>query len=113
MVVMGTFILDFQTINFESDSKIMIELLSEYQKICGFDNQYNTFALDDPISSAGWSFAKLFLSGQFVEKIYEINSNEVDRSGGKKFEDKFLSWLNLKLKNRKCEAQIKIALEMK
>ena len=58
----GTFILDFQTINFESDSKIAIEILSHYQKICNFSNHCYTFTLDNPVSSAGWSFAKLCLS---------------------------------------------------
>jgi hypothetical protein len=109
----GTFILDFQTTSFESDSKIAIEMLSEYQKICNFSDDHNTFALDNPVSSAGWSFAKLFLSGQFVEKLYEINSNEIDNSQGKKFEDKFVSWLGTRLKNSECDAQIKIAMEMK
>jgi hypothetical protein len=114
MVVFGTFILDFQTINFEFDSKIAIEILSHYQKTCNFDDYgRNAFALDTPISSAGWSFAKLFLSGQFVEKLYKLNSNEIDLSKGKKFEDKFVAWLNTKLKNSKCEAQLKIASEMR
>jgi hypothetical protein len=109
----GTFILDFQTVNFESDSKIAIEILSDYHKLCNFSNDCNTFALDNPVSSAGWAFAKLFLSGQFVEKLCEINSEEIDGSRGKKFEAKFVSWLSTKLRNSKCEAQIKIAMEMK
>ncbi len=113
MVVLSTFILDFQTRYFGSDSKIAIEMLSEYRKMCNFDNDYNAFVLDYPVPSAGWSFAKLFLSGQFVEKLYETNSNEIDNSKGRKFEDKFISWFNTKLKNNKCEAWIKIASEMK
>ncbi len=113
MAVLSTFILDFQTRDFGSDSKIAIEILSEYRKICNFDDDSNAFALDYPVSSAGWSFGKLFLSGQFVEKLYEINSKEIDNSRGRKFEDKFISWFNTKLKNNKCEAWIKIASEMK
>jgi hypothetical protein len=110
----STFILDFQTIDFESDSKVAIKLLSEYQKMCNLgNNDHNNFALDDPVSSAGWSFAKLFLSGQFVIKLYAINSNEINKSRGKKFEEKFVSWLNTKLKTNSCEAQVKIAMEMK
>ena len=109
----GSFILDFQTATFESDCKIAIEMLSEFQKLCNFSNDYNTFALDSPVSSAGWSFAKLFLSGQFVEKLFEINSGEIGGSRGKKFEDKFVSWLSAKLRNSNCEAQLKIAREMK
>jgi hypothetical protein len=109
----GTFILDFQTTNFESDSKIARDVLYGYQKLCNLYDDRNTFALDDPVSSAGWSFAKLFLSGEFIEKIYEVNSNEIDRIRDKKFEDKFVSWLNMRLKSNKCGAQVKIAMEMK
>jgi hypothetical protein len=113
MVVFGTFILDFQTIDFEFDSKVAMQILSEYRKICRFADDYDTFALDNPISSAGWSFAKLFISGEFIERLYEIKADEINSSRGKKFEDKFVSWLNAKLKDSNCKAQIKIAMEMR
>jgi hypothetical protein len=114
MTVIGTFILDFQTINFEYDSRVAIELLIDYQKMSNLDSEYhNAFALDEPVLTAGWYFAKLFLSGQFVEKLYKLNLNEIDSSKGKKFEEKFVFWLNTELKKRNCEAQIKIASEMK
>ncbi len=113
MIVFGTFILDFQTTSFELDSKLAIQVLSEYRKICGFAKDCDTFALDDPVPSAGWSFAKLFLSGEFVEKIYAINAYEIDNSRGKKIEDKFVSWFDAKLKDNSCKAHVKIAREMK
>ena len=114
MVVFGTFILDFQTIDFEFDSKVALQLLSKYQKMCHFaDDDYNVFALDNPTSSVGWSFAKLFLSGEFVERLYNIKAHEIESSRGKKFEDKFVSWLNSELKDGNCRAHIKIAMEMR
>ena len=109
-LVIGTFILDFQSVDFEPDSKIAFGLLSEWQKACQMDN---SFALDPPMQSAGWSFAKLFLAGQLVEKVYDIHGYEIDASKGKKFEDKFVTWIQKELKNRGCGAQIKIAPEMK
>ncbi|MFL6394153.1 MAG: hypothetical protein ACJ708_05775 [Nitrososphaeraceae archaeon] len=113
MVVLGTFILDFQTTDFEFDSKVAMQVLSEYRKICRFANDNDTFALDNPISSAGWSFAKLFLSGEFVERLYKIKADEIEISRGKKLEDKFVSWLKAKLKDNNCKAQLKIAMEMR
>jgi hypothetical protein len=113
MVVLGTFILDFQTTDFEFDSKVAMQVLSECRKICRFANDNDTFALDNPISSAGWSFAKLFLSGEFVERLCEIKVDEIESSRGKKFEDKFVSWLQAKLKDNNCKAQLKIAMEMR
>ena len=109
-LMIGTFILDFQTIDFEPDSKIAVSILTEWQKKCQLQN---AFALDPPVQSAGWSFAKMFLSGQFVEKMYAANAYEVNASKGKKFEGKFISWVQKELKNRGCGAQIKMAPEMK
>lgn len=107
---MGTFILDFQTIDFESDAKIAIEMLSYYQRLCKLEN---SFALDRPVQSLGWSFAKMFLAGQFVEKLYTHQGYKIEASKGKKPEDKFILWLQKELENRGCRAQIKIAPEMK
>jgi hypothetical protein len=107
---MGTFILDFQTIDFEPDAKIAIDMLSDYQRLYQLEN---SFALDPPVHSLGWSFAKMFLAGQFVEKLYTDQAYNIEASKGKKPEDKFIAWLQKELKNRGCSAQIKIAPEMK
>lgn len=109
-LIISTFILDFQTTDFEPDGKVAVSMLSEWQKTCQLDN---AFALDPPVQRAGWSFAKMFLAGQFVEKMYAIYSYDIDASKGKKFEDKFIAWLQTELKNRGCGAQIKMAPEMK
>ena len=114
MPLIDAFLIDFVTVDFESDSKIAKEVLYEFQKNCNYDNDDNcNFVLDAPIPSAGWYFAKLFLSSQFVKKLYELNSDQIDNSKGKKFEDKFVSWLSINFKKRKCEAHLKIASEMK
>ena len=109
-LMIGTFILDFQSVDFESDGKVAVDVLAELQKACQLEN---AFAIDPPVQSAGWSFAKMFLAGQFVEKMYAAHSYEVNSSKGKKFEDKFVAWLQKELKNRGCGAQIKMAPEMK
>ncbi|HEX2471140.1 MAG TPA: hypothetical protein VHJ59_00160 [Nitrososphaera sp.] len=109
-MIMGTFILDFQTIDFEPDAKIALDMLSDYQRQCQLEN---SFVLDPPVQSLGWSFAKMLLAGQFVEKIYAHQAYKIDASKGKKLEDKFIAWLQKELKNRGCSAQIKKAPEMK
>ena len=109
-MILGTFILDFQTIDFEPDAKIATDMLSEYQILYHLES---SFAIDPPVQSLGWSFAKMFLAGQFVEKIYTGEAYKIDSLKGKKVEDKFISWLQNELKNRGCKAQIKMAPEMK
>lgn len=107
---MGTFILDFQTVDFERDSQIANSFIAGLQQECELENQ---FALDPPVDRAGWSFAKLFLSGQFVEELYARRGYEVDRSKGRRFSDKFIAWLAGQLKDKGCGAQVKPAPEMK
>lgn len=113
----GTFIIDFQSTNFDDDSKIALGMLHAYQTpFNGANPQYQDqelFVLDPPVSSAGWSFAKLFIAGQYIEKLYQMYSEQIEKSKGKKFEDKFVSWLAKELEGSKCQAKIKIAQEMK
>jgi hypothetical protein len=113
MPFIDAFLIDFETIDFESDSKIVKEVLREFQRDCNFDNDDRNFVLDSPTYRAGWYFAKLFLSGKFVKRLYELNLNQIDNSKGKKFEDIFLTWLSIKFKTKKCDAHLKIASEMK
>ncbi|HXX95548.1 MAG TPA: hypothetical protein VEL11_00315 [Candidatus Bathyarchaeia archaeon] len=107
------FLIDFVTTDFESDSKIAKEVLIELQKVCNLDNHDSDFVLDSPMYRAGWYFAKLFLSKEFAKRLYNLNLNEIDNLKGKKFEDNFISWLSIKFKSKKCEAQLKTASEMK
>jgi hypothetical protein len=107
---LGTFIIDFQTTTFEHDARIANDLLSELQTNCKLKEQY---AIDEPMERAGWSFAKVFMSGQFVEKIRDGHGYEIEKSKGRKFEDRFIAWLANELKNRGCGANIKLAPEMK
>jgi hypothetical protein len=113
MPLIDAFLIDFETIDFESDSKIAKEVLYKFQKDCSLDNDDRYFVLDSPTYRAGWYFAKLFLSGEFVKRLYELHLNEIDNSKGKKFENSFVNWLGLKFKTRKCDAYLKIASEMK
>ncbi len=48
-----------------------------------------------------------------MEKVYAIHEYDVNASKGKRFEDKFVAWLQKELQNRGCGAQIKMAPEMK
>jgi hypothetical protein len=113
MSYLATIILDFMTTDFERDYDIAVAILSEHKNICGYGEVEDIFALQEPVRSAGWNFSKLFIAGQFIEKIYEVNREEIDKSKGKKFADKFVSWFSIKLNAKGCQAQIKLSTEMK
>jgi hypothetical protein len=106
---LGTLVLDFMSTDISTDSEIATALLSQLKDECGFDQSLEAFAILDPVQSAGWIFSKLFIAGQFIEKLYDSNTEEIDKSKGKKFSDKFVYWLSYKLKERSCRAQIKLS----
>lgn len=107
--IFKTFIIDFQSINFEHDLKIAKEIFENYQRQLCLDN---AFAFDSPIKSAGWSFSKLYIAARMVEMIYRENKTSIDKSRGKRFDQKFIFWLNSVLRKENCEAQIKMSQEM-
>jgi hypothetical protein len=113
----GTFILDFQSTNFAADSKILLDVLHVHQMSLNNSKHefkiQELFVLDPPVLSAGWAFAKLFIAGQFIEKLYMRYFEEIEKSKGKKFEDRFVSWLSGELYSKNCLARIKIAQEMR
>ncbi len=113
MSLTDAFLLDFVTTDFDQDSKVAESILQQFQAKEGWSNDKDNFLLDTPVTSAGWYFAKLFLSAQLVRRIYELNKEQIINSKGKKFEEKFVAWLNTEFKRKKCGAQIKIAPEMR
>jgi len=113
MSLIDAFLLDFVTVDFDQDSKVAERILQEFQTNGGSNQGEGNFLLDTPVASAGWYFAKLFLSAQFVRSVYELNTDQIANSKGKKFEEKFVTWLNTEFKRKKCGAHIKIASEMK
>ena len=63
--------MDFMSTDFKTDSDIATALLSQLKEECGFDPSLEAFAILDPVPSAGWIFSKLFIAGQFVEKLFD------------------------------------------
>jgi hypothetical protein len=47
------------------------------------------------------------------EKLYMRYFEEIEKSKGKKFEDRFVAWLSGELYSKNCLARIKIAQEMR
>ena len=66
------FIFDFQSTDFESDRKIAEQALSLYKTAWSLPK--DAFVMGKPEAiSMGWSFAKLFLSMELVQKLHENN----------------------------------------
>ncbi len=123
------YVLDFSSTDFESDSKTTARVLLEFAGKCFPDSDEKTrsemFGLSQPEFVAGWYFAKLYLKSEFVRKIHDVNSyefslidpNQKPKVRGKLYiGDPFLvvltTWINSRLREQGCNAEVKIGYEM-
>ncbi len=123
------YVFDFSSTDFESDSKTTFRFLAELAGKYFPDSDEKTrnemFGLSRPEFVAGWYFAKLYLKSEFVRKIHDMNSyefsiidpNQKPKVRGKVYVgDPFLvvlsAWINSKLKEQGCSAEVKIGYEM-
>ena len=105
-------VIDFQSTDPDEDLKIAFSILAEFEKL--FDLQAGSFELGDarPISMGG-SVARLFVSLELAQKLYENNSYEIENADERIKTYKFLVWLNSIFGKKGCKAQLKYAEDMK
>lgn len=114
MRVVADFTFDFQSQNYEEESQSTRTILCDFLKLLDVKDQGSFQVSDSRSQAAGWSFGKLFLSLEFVQKLYDGNSYEIDRSKGMYLGDKFISWLNQVLVDKGCKTLVlKAADEMR
>lgn len=110
--IIGDIIIDFQTTDPENDIKIAHDVLAEAEK--AFNLPLGSFELDNakPLSM-GWSMAKLFLSLEMAQKLYDSNSYQIENTKARSRSEKFLSWINMQFTQKGCKARLKYAEDMK
>jgi hypothetical protein len=123
--------LDFQSPDFENDSKILIDFLLINAQVLfpeQQDERNNMFRLVKTKHVAGWSFSKLHLDKHLVRKMYEANTGEFKHITsawsdmwssamgkqyiGEPFVEQLARWLTTKMQKKGSKAQIKIGKEM-
>jgi hypothetical protein len=138
------YILEFQSVNFLKDAKVATDLLlsclskakASYKNAGATDDEGSeddrdndkldenaAFSFTQPFNLAGWSFAELRLTSEFVKILYEFNSYEIDsithfqKVNGKYYESdiltmRFVCWIAEKLQDAGCQANVKIGEKM-
>jgi hypothetical protein len=110
MRAIADFTIDFQSQHYGEESTLARAILSDLIKQLGLKDQGSFVMSDTSGQVAGWSFGKLFLSLEFVQKLYDGNSYEIDRSF---LGDKFIAWVNKLLVDKGCKTLVlKAADEM-
>lgn len=105
-------IIDFLTTNPEQDIKIACAIMNEFEKL--FNLQVGSFQLKDAKAlPMGWSRAKLFLSLELAQKLYENNSYQIDTADRVNRSQGFVSWLNTTFRLKGCNARLQFADDMK
>ena len=116
MKAVNDFTIDFQSQHYDNEAALARKILTDLLAMLKMKDPSSHFGISDTRSTvAGWSFGKLFLSLELVQKLYETNRNEIEQSKGKTLEDKFISWLNrLLVEKAGCETlALKAADEMR
>jgi hypothetical protein len=100
--------IDFRvsSVDLESDVKAILEVLRELESAA---HAKGDFMLDrNAVYGMGWYFYGLSLHGDLVKKLINLYGKEIMSMKGKKFEDKFTSWLTERLRKSNCNAVLKL-----
>ncbi len=97
------------SINLEQDVKAILDLMNDLESVVHTNNK---FMLDsNAVYGMGWYFYELSMNAELVKKLIDVYGKEVMKTKGKNVERKFTNWFMKKLKERNCEAQIKLKSE--
>lgn len=83
------------------------------------------FVIAAPKLVGGWYFSKLHIAGQLFGRLYEMHGGEIEsidvkkaaRVAGRHYQGdesilKFASWLNERLREKRCGTHVKVGEEM-
>jgi hypothetical protein len=97
------------SINVEQDVKAILDLMHDLESVVHTNNK---FVLDsNAIYGMGWYFYELSMNADLVKKLIDVYGKEIMRTKGKNVENKFTNWLMKKLKERNCDALLKLKSE--
>ncbi|MFQ5941591.1 MAG: hypothetical protein ACE5KA_07845 [Nitrososphaerales archaeon] len=97
------------SINLEHDVEVILGVLGDLESVV---HKSNNFRLNNnAVYGMGWYFYELSMNTELVKKLLDVYGNEIRKMNGRKVEHKFTNWLMRKLRERNCNAQIKLKSE--
>ena len=96
---------EVSTTQYDEDKICMIKALSHLQTLCETPDAYQ---LGKPVSRFGWTFFSLWLKPNLITKIEEKFSDMINKSRGKKNEEKFTNFMIDFFNSRDCKIKLKL-----
>lgn len=98
-------IFEVSTTQYDQDKISMIKALSHLQTLCETPDAYQ---IGKPVSRFGWTFFSLWLKPSLITKIEEKFSDMIDKSKGRKNDEKFTNFMADFFNSRKCNLKLKL-----
>ncbi len=98
-------IVEIATTKYETDRVLVSSAMESLQSLCGVTNG---FLISEPMERFGWAFFKILFKGELLFAIQQKLSNQITMSKGKKFEDKFVSFLENFFEYKNCKVKVKL-----
>ncbi len=98
-------IFEISTTQYDEDKISIIKALSHLQTLCEISD---AFQLGKPVSRFGWTFFSLWLKPNLITQIEEKFSDMINKSRGKKNEEKFTNFMIDFFNSRNCKIKLKL-----
>lgn len=99
-----TILFEVGSTNYDQEKKLLIEALNKLQTRFNIDDGYH---LGQPVSKFGWTFFNLWIKSNLRLKIEEKLSDMIEKSKGRKPEEKLTNFMIKYFETSDCNVKLK------
>jgi hypothetical protein len=99
-------ILEIATTKYETDRELVSSAMDSLQTICGVKDG---FLMSKPVERFGWAFFKVLIKSELLSAMQLKLADQITNSKGKKYEEKFLSFMTQFFENKNTKVKVKLA----
>jgi len=100
-----TTILEIATTKYETDKDLVFSAMDSLQSLCGIKDG---FLVSKPMERFGWSFFKVLIKYELESAMQLKLEDQIQRSEGKKIEEKFVSFMTKLFENKNAKVKVKL-----
>ncbi len=98
-------ILEIATTNYETDLELISSAMRELQLLCEITEG---FLISNPMHRFGWAFFKILIKNELLSAMQIKLDDKIQMSKGKKYEEKFVSFMTKLFENNNAKVKIKL-----
>ena len=96
---------EVSTTQYDEDKISIKKALSHLETLCETPNSYK---MGEPVSRFGWTFFPLWLNPNLITKIEEKFADMINKSKGRKNDEKFTNFMTDFFNSRECNLKLKL-----